>query len=76
MKRRQLLFAFFKNIVVGMLAGRSAVAQEELDLVKLMPDTHKVVFENSFVRVVEGKVPAGGVELEAQASKQCTGVPG
>jgi len=27
-----------------------------------MPDSHKVLFENSFVRVVEGRVPAGGME--------------
>ena len=27
-----------------------------------MPDSHKVLFENAFVRVVEGRVPAGGME--------------
>jgi hypothetical protein len=62
LKRRQLLFAIFKSIAVGMFASRSAFAQEELDPVKLMPDTHKVIFENSFVPVIEGHVPAGGVE--------------
>jgi hypothetical protein len=55
-----LLFAIFKSIAVGLFASRSALAQDELDPVKLMPDTHKVIFENSFVRVVEGHVPAGG----------------
>lgn len=29
-----------------------------------MPDTHKVLFENTFVRVIEGKVPAGGTEAK------------
>jgi len=64
LKRRQLLFTIFKSIAVGMFVSRSALAQEELDPVKLMPDTHKVIFENSFVRVIEGHVPAGGVELK------------
>ena len=34
------------------------------DPVRLMPDTHKVIFDNSFVRVVEGRVPAGGTEIK------------
>ena len=62
MKRRQLLFAILKGAAVGMFAGRYATAQEDLDPVKMMPDTHKVVFENAFVRVIEGRVPAGGSE--------------
>ena len=62
MKRRQLLFTILKGIALSIVAGRSAPAQEDLDPVRMMPDSHKVLFENSFVRVVEGKVPAGGVE--------------
>lgn len=62
MKRRQLLFTMLKGIAVGIVVGRSAAAQEDLDPVKMMPDTRKVLFENSFVRVVEGRVPAGGME--------------
>jgi hypothetical protein len=62
MKRRQLLFAFLKGAAVGMFAGPYAAAQEDLDPIKMMPDTHKVVFENAFVRVIEGRVPAGGSE--------------
>lgn len=27
-----------------------------------MPDSHKVLFENTVVRVVEGRVPVGGME--------------
>jgi hypothetical protein len=59
-----LLFATFKSIAVGLFASRSSLAQDGLDPVKLMPDTHKVVFENFFVRVIEGHVPAEGVELK------------
>lgn len=63
MKRRQLLFTLLKSLALGIFAGRSAAAQDDLDPVKLMPDTHKVIFENPFVRVVEGRVPAGGAEI-------------
>ena len=62
MERRQLLFTILKGIAVGMVTGRLAPAQEDLDPVKMMPDTHKLLFENRFVRVIEGKVPAGGYE--------------
>ena len=64
MERRQLLATIFKGIATGIVFGRSAVAQDDLDPVRLMPDTHKVIFENSFVRVVEGRVPAGGREIK------------
>jgi hypothetical protein len=61
-KRRQLLFTIFKGIAVDMVTGRFAPAQEDLDAVKMMPDTHKLLFENRFVRVIEGRVTAGGYE--------------
>jgi len=61
-KRRQLLFTILKSIAVAIVAGRSAPAQEDLDPVKMMPDTHKVLFENTLVRVIEGRVPAAGHE--------------
>lgn len=62
MKRRQLLFTFLKSIAVAIVAGRSVPAQEDLDPVTMVPDTHKVLFENTLVRVVEGRVPAAGYE--------------
>jgi hypothetical protein len=61
-KRRQLLFRILKGAAVGIVASRFASAQEDPDPVKMMPDTHKLVFENAFVRVIEGRVPAGGYE--------------
>jgi hypothetical protein len=64
MERRQLLATVLKSIAIGIFVGRSAGAQDDLDPVRLMPDTHKVIFENSFVRVVEGRVPAGGTEIK------------
>jgi hypothetical protein len=64
MKRRELLATALKSIAIGIVFGRSAAEQDDLDPVRLMPDTHKVIFENSFVRVVEGRVPAGGREIK------------
>jgi hypothetical protein len=64
LERRQLLATVLKSIAIGIFVGRSTAAQDDLDLVRLMPDTHKVIFENSFVRVVEGRIPAGGREIK------------
>jgi len=61
-KRRQLIFTILKGIAVGLIAGRPTPAQEDLDPVKMMPDTHKVLFENTCVRVIHGRVSAGGME--------------
>ncbi|HEY3132861.1 MAG TPA: hypothetical protein VGL91_25640 [Acidobacteriota bacterium] len=44
------------------LSLASAFPQENLDPIKVAPDTHKLVFENKFVRVIEAKVPVGGME--------------
>ncbi len=62
MKRRQWLFTILKGIAAGTPAGQLVPAQEDLDPVKMMPDSHKLLFENAFVRVIEGRVPAGGYE--------------
>jgi hypothetical protein len=66
MHRRSLLFAVLQGVTASLILGRSASAQDTLDPVKLMPDSHKVLFENAFVRVVEGRVPAGGFEPKHQ----------
>jgi hypothetical protein len=50
MKRRQLLFAIPKGTTVAIVCQSSTPAQEELDAVKVMPDTHKLLFENRFMR--------------------------
>ena len=46
---------------VWMVAPR-ATSQEELDPVKVAAETHKLLFENQFVRVIQAKVPPGSVE--------------
>jgi len=46
---------------VGLVTTR-APAGEELDPLKVAGDTHKLVLENAFVRVIQSKVPAGKSE--------------
>jgi hypothetical protein len=36
--------------------------RETLDPLKVAPETHKLVFENALVRVIEAKAPPGSVE--------------
>jgi beta-alanine degradation protein BauB len=36
---------------------------DALDPVRVAPDTHKVAFENAFVRVLEVHIPPGSIEL-------------
>jgi hypothetical protein len=49
---------------------RGNAASEELDPVKVSPDTHKLVFENQFVRVLEAHVPPGKVETWHKHSRR------
>ena len=49
-----------------------AAPQEELDPVKIASETHKLVMENQFLRVIEAKVPPGGIEPKHRHPK---GVP-
>jgi hypothetical protein len=58
-KRRQLLFSILKGAVLGIGFDQLVHAQEQLDPLKIMPGTHRLLFENEFVRVIESKVPAG-----------------
>ena len=68
---RRRLSVTRKLVVVGVvgivlaatsaLAGRQAKA-DALDPVRVAPDTHRVAFENTFVRVLEVHIPAGKTE--------------
>jgi quercetin dioxygenase-like cupin family protein len=48
-------------VAVASLAGTQS-ADQALDPVKVAPDTHKIAFENAFVRILEVQVPAGKIE--------------
>ena len=48
-------------VILVALALR-APAQDELDSLKVCPDTQKLIFENAFVRVIEDVIPPGVAE--------------
>ena len=50
----------------AVLGLRMSPAQEELDSVKVCPDTQKVVFENAFVRAIDDQIPPGVAEKKHQ----------
>jgi len=48
--------------ILGICWQLSRAASEELDPLKVASDSHKLVFENQFVRVLETHVPPGKIE--------------
>jgi hypothetical protein len=61
MKKGRFCVAAASAILLAGAIGitRSSAQQEDLDPVRIMPDYHKVVFENALVRVSEEKMPPG-----------------
>ena len=53
---------FAAGLGVALFLATRASSQEELDPVKVAPDSHKLLFENRFLRVIQAKVPAGHLE--------------
>jgi hypothetical protein len=49
-----------------------APPQEELDPLKVAADTHKLLLENRFLRVIEARVPAGKLEPKHRHPKGLT----
>ena len=62
MTRRTLVLAAGGAIVAAAALSGSQQTDDRLDPVRVAPDTHKVAFENMFVRVLEVRIPAGSVE--------------
>jgi quercetin dioxygenase-like cupin family protein len=60
---RKALFLGAAAIVIAATAfARTQKGDDALDPVRVAPDTHKIAFENAFVRVLDVHVPAGKVE--------------
>jgi quercetin dioxygenase-like cupin family protein len=60
---RKGLFLVAAAIVIAATAfARTQKGDDALDPVRVAPDTHKIAFENAFVRVLDVHVPAGKVE--------------
>jgi quercetin dioxygenase-like cupin family protein len=63
MTRRLVVFGAAATAIAATVAltGRQTAA-DALDPVRVAPDTHRVAFENSFVRVLEVHIPPGKTE--------------
>ncbi len=58
-----------RNIIIALavatlfLVARPVMSQnDEQDVLKVIPDNYKLLFENAFVRVIEARVPPGTEE--------------
>ena len=61
MTRKTWLLTTVGAILVG-VAVSGAHQGDDLDPVRVAPDTHKIAFENMFVRILEVRVPPGSIE--------------
>ena len=59
MTRKLVLISAAAIVVAAAAVGRTQSADEALDPVRVAPDTHKIAFENTFVRVLEVRIPPG-----------------
>lgn len=64
MTRRIVLFAAAATILAGVATtlARGQTSGDALDPVVVASDTHRVAFENAFVRILEVHIPAGKTE--------------
>ena len=61
-RKRLALVASATMLAVAALTGLHA-QDDALDPVKVAPDTHKLAFENAFVRILDVHIPPGSIEL-------------
>jgi hypothetical protein len=63
-KRRRvlLLCGCVVATLVGVMAMRASARQNDLDVLKVIPENYKLVLDNPFVRVLEAHIPAGTEE--------------
>jgi quercetin dioxygenase-like cupin family protein len=60
--RNSLLLAVGALVVGTAALARSQSSSDALDPVRVAADTHKVAFENAFVRILDVHVPPGKIE--------------
>src|SRR5262245_61773258 len=60
--RKSLVFAAAAIIAAATVLSSAPSKYDAADPVRVAPDTHKVAFENAFVRVLEVHIPVGNVE--------------
>jgi quercetin dioxygenase-like cupin family protein len=61
-RKRMLIGVGLAVAAIGLARFSGSQTPDPLDPVRVAPDTHKVAFENQFVRVLEVRVPAGKTE--------------
>ncbi len=64
MKRMRYLQVLVLGIAAAalFLLARPALSQQEDDVLKVIPENYTLLFENTFVRVIEARVPPGTEE--------------
>ena len=62
MTRKSLPAAAALIAVATTAVARTQSADDALDPVRVAPDTHRIAFENAFVRVLEVHIPPGKTE--------------
>ena len=59
---RSIVLAATITVIAARAFSLTQSASDALDPVRVAPDTHKVAFENAFVRVLEVHIPPGSIE--------------
>ena len=59
---RKMFLVAVAAIVIGTIALARTQSNDPLDPARVAADTHKIAFENAFVRVLDVHVPPGKVE--------------
>jgi hypothetical protein len=49
-------------VALVVFAGPAVSQQEDLDVLKVIPENYKLIIDNPFVRVLEARIPAGTTE--------------
>ena len=62
MKRTTLVLTALGAILIGVVVSGFHQGADALDPVRVAPDSHKIAFENMFVRILEVRVPPGSIE--------------
>ena len=62
-RRRMVLTGLVILVLIGVsVATRATAAQDDLDVLKVIPENYKLVLDNAFVRVIEARIPPGTAE--------------
>ena len=61
-RRSVALVSLFALVLTATAFSLTQSTTDALDPVRVAPDTHKVAFENAFVRVLEVHIPPGSIE--------------